>query len=140
MPANRDLGPLYAAKAKMRDAMVSQSTMPGSSEVKLWVAVIEQAVHDAHLCRSRGNGLEAKNIGQARRFFANGGLEQLCSRIGIEPDWVRAMASDIEVIARELRGDEYEGSLVLKNGLNRKKAEARRAHFDIRKRQGRLFA
>lgn len=143
MPANKKLGPLYAAKAEMRRAMIHQAGAADSSEVNLWAAVIEQAVHDAHLSRSRGNGAEAFIIGSARRFFKTSRLDQLCLKIDIEPDWVRRMASDIEAKARELRGDEYEGSLVLKNGKNRAKAAAREQqrvhHHDIRKRQGRLF-
>lgn len=125
MPANRKLGPLYAAKAAMRRAMISQSGDADSSEVQLWVAVIEQAVHDAHLTKSRGNGAEALLIDSARRYFTTPGFEILCGRIGIEAEWVRRMAGDIEVKARELRGDEYEGSLVLKNSKNRDKAAER---------------
>ena len=138
MPANKKLGPLYAAKAKMRRAMTSQSNDPESPEVRLWVAVIEQAVFDAHIYRSRGETAAAIDISTARRFFQTVGFTILCEQIGVEPCWVRSMTGDIEAKAREIRGDEYEGSL--QHGRSSRASQPQpRPHHDIRKRQQRLF-
>lgn len=75
---------------------------------ELWLAVLEQAVFDAHLHATGGNYQSVIWVKDAREYFTTRDFEWICEQLGIEPDWVRRLVRAIEKLARDLRGKEYE--------------------------------
>lgn len=72
-------------------------------EVRLWLAVIEQAVVDAHL----HTGESMASVIEAREFIGSGRFRFVCDLLGISADWVRLLVSGIEAEARKVRGKDY---------------------------------
>lgn len=77
---------------------------------RLWLAVIEQAVFDAHLHTTAGAYPAVIWVADARRYFTSEAFEFACECLDVAPDWVRGLNDIVESIARELRGDEYESA------------------------------
>lgn len=128
MPVKKGLIPLYDAKAfvmerlavQLKENRISENCVHHSlyrsarlsPSEELWLAVIEQALFDAHLHATGGNYHSVVWVKDAREYFRSKDFEWVCEQIGLEPDWVRKLVAPIEKLARELRGKEYDKAVV----------------------------
>jgi len=90
-----------------------------SPEHYLWLAVLGQAIADAHLCVSR-NTVTREWVVDAHDFLRGERAEALCHRIGLDPAWVRAKVAIFARVSRPRR----ERRLV----LDTRRLESRRRH------------
>lgn len=129
MPVRKGLATLYDAKDHLMERFERQAcerkatadtivplyrTVSLSSCERLWLAVIEQAVFDAHLHTTGGNYYSVVWVRDARKYFDTDEFDWVCQQLGIDPDWARRMVKGVEDLARELRGDEYEEAAIVK--------------------------
>jgi len=109
----------------MRRAILGAATYDGP-EAQLFVAIIEQAVFDAHLQSTAGVASATKVVKDARGYFTTDGFQFICELLGVDPDWVRNMTSAIGSVARDRRGDEYDLAIVPRIRRRRRAVHSRR--------------
>lgn len=85
---------------------------------ELWLAVIEQAIFDAHLHATGGNYQSVIWVKDARDYFTTRDFEWICDQLGLESDWVRSLIQSVERLARRLRGTEYDEAIASKGTRN----------------------
>lgn len=83
-----DATPQQIHKVLHRSSSLDQKT----PEVNLWLAVLGVAVTDAMEGPHRGR-LSGMTV-EARRFFAERGLDAICDCVGLNPQYVRELLRD----------------------------------------------
>ncbi len=124
MPVRKGLIKLYDAKALMMETLTNNIGVKATPEAKLWLAVIEQAVFDAHLHATAGNFMSVIWVRDARKFFSSKEFEVICAMLGLEPEWVRSLVDDVKRLAVKLRGKEYQRAARHQSERNRTKRQA----------------
>ena len=79
---------------------------------RLWLAVLGQAIFDAFLHTTGGDYYSVAWVKDARKYFDGPDFHWICSELGINIEWARRKIGSLEVLARELRGDEYDKAVV----------------------------
>lgn len=96
---------------------------------RLWLAVIEQAVFDAHLHSTGGNYPSVVWVEDAREYFDTEEFELACDYLEVSPDWVRSMNQSVERLARKLRGREYDAAARPKHVKRKPRQAAKHREF-----------